>query len=80
VSFTLPSPFFPPPPLRASLRTNTDVVPPKQGKAKHSAWKKFVDEGITAEQAQEKYVAKVEEMKTKYGYDENKEPEAVGKK
>ncbi|KAK4109561.1 putative fatty acid binding protein [Canariomyces notabilis] len=49
-----------------------------KGKAKYNAWKKVVEEGISAEQAQEKYVAKIEEMKTKYGYDANKEPEAVG--
>lgn len=49
-----------------------------QGKAKYSAWEKAVQDGITPEQAQEKYVAKIEEMKAKYGYDENKEPETVG--
>ncbi|RYP82038.1 hypothetical protein DL770_005721 [Monosporascus sp. CRB-9-2] len=49
-----------------------------KGKAKYNAWRKVVDEGVKPEQAQEKYIAKVEEMKTKYGYDENKEPEAVG--
>ncbi|RYO86828.1 hypothetical protein DL764_008941 [Monosporascus ibericus] len=49
-----------------------------KGKAKYNAWKKEVDQGVTPEQAQEKYIAKVEEMKTKYGYDENKVPEAVG--
>ncbi|EGS21965.1 putative fatty acid binding protein [Thermochaetoides thermophila DSM 1495] len=49
-----------------------------KGKAKYNAWKKLVDDGLTPEEAQEKYVAKVEEMKAKYGYDENKEPEAVG--
>ena len=42
------------------------------------AWQKAVDDGITVEQAQEKYVAKVEEMKTTYGFDANKQPEAVG--
>lgn len=30
------------------------------------------------DEAKEKYVALVEEMKTKYGYDANKVPEAVG--
>jgi diazepam-binding inhibitor (GABA receptor modulating acyl-CoA-binding protein) len=49
-----------------------------QGKAKKKAWQKFVDEGLTVEQAQEKYVALVETMKEKYGYDAAKEPEAVG--
>jgi diazepam-binding inhibitor (GABA receptor modulating acyl-CoA-binding protein) len=46
-----------------------------KGKAKYNAWKKLVDEGKTAEQAQEDYVAKVEELKTKYGYDANKAAE-----
>ncbi|KAL1841985.1 hypothetical protein VTJ49DRAFT_6228 [Mycothermus thermophilus] len=49
-----------------------------QGKAKYNAWKKAVDDGLTAEQAQEKYVAKIEELKGIHGYDPNKEPEAVG--
>ncbi|KAK4192734.1 acyl binding protein [Podospora australis] len=50
-----------------------------KGKAKYNAWQKVVEEeGYTAEQAQEKYVATIEELKSKYGYDENKEPEAVG--
>jgi diazepam-binding inhibitor (GABA receptor modulating acyl-CoA-binding protein) len=38
----------------------------------------MVDLGITVEQAQEKYVSKVEELKGKYGYDESKDPEQVG--
>jgi diazepam-binding inhibitor (GABA receptor modulating acyl-CoA-binding protein) len=49
-----------------------------QGRAKKNAWQKVVDEGITAEQAQERYVALVEKMKTTYGFDADKEPEAVG--
>ncbi|TPX18923.1 uncharacterized protein E0L32_011401 [Thyridium curvatum] len=49
-----------------------------KGKAKKNAWQKLVDEGITPEQAQEKYVAKIESMKQTYGFDANKEPEAVG--
>ncbi|KAL2148510.1 hypothetical protein VTH82DRAFT_2064 [Thermothelomyces myriococcoides] len=49
-----------------------------KGKAKYNAWKKAVEDGITPEQAQEKYVALVEELKKKYGYDENKVPENVG--
>ncbi|OHX00797.1 acyl binding protein [Colletotrichum incanum] len=49
-----------------------------KGKAKQSAWQKVVDEGTTPEQAQEKYVALVNSLKDKYGYDANKEPEAVG--
>ena len=50
----------------------------EQGKAKKKAWQKLVDEGLTQEQAQEKYVALVESLKGKYGYDASKEPEAVG--
>ncbi|KAK1465434.1 acyl CoA binding protein [Colletotrichum cuscutae] len=49
-----------------------------QGKAKQSAWQKVVDDKLTPEQAQEKYVALVNSLKEKYGYDANKEPEAVG--
>jgi diazepam-binding inhibitor (GABA receptor modulating acyl-CoA-binding protein) len=37
-----------------------------------------VEDALTPEQAQEKYVAKIEKMKEQYGYDENKQPEAVG--
>jgi len=37
-----------------------------------------VDEGITKEQAQERYVELVEKLKETYGYDANKEAEAVG--
>ncbi|WAO85321.1 ACB domain-containing protein [Fusarium falciforme] len=48
------------------------------GKAKHKAWEKVVNEGVTPEAAQEQYVKLVEELKEKYGYDENKVPEAVG--
>jgi hypothetical protein len=50
----------------------------KQGKAKKAAWQKIADEGISAEEAQAKYVTLVEGMKETYGYDESKEPEAVG--
>ncbi|KAK4041943.1 putative fatty acid binding protein [Parachaetomium inaequale] len=49
-----------------------------KGKAKYNAWKALVDDGLTPEEAQAKYAAKVEELKTKYGYDESKVPEAVG--
>jgi diazepam-binding inhibitor (GABA receptor modulating acyl-CoA-binding protein) len=62
-------------PLATAGRRN---LHPPQGKAKYNAWKAAVEDGITPEQAQEKYVAKIEEMKGKYGYDESKEPEAVG--
>ena len=40
-----------------------------QGKYKYNAWKKLVEEGVTAEQAKERYVALVEELKGKYGYE-----------
>ncbi|ORY65557.1 putative fatty acid binding protein [Pseudomassariella vexata] len=49
-----------------------------KGKAKKNAWQKVVDEGISAETAQERYVALIEKSKTTYGYDANKEPETVG--
>lgn len=50
----------------------------EQGKAKKASWQKFVDEGLTAELAQERYIALVDKLKSTYGYDENKQPEAVG--
>ncbi|KAK4160778.1 acyl CoA binding protein-domain-containing protein [Cladorrhinum sp. PSN259] len=49
-----------------------------KGKAKYNAWQKVVDDDLSAEEAQQKYVAKVEELKESLGYDANKEPEAVG--
>ncbi|KAF7903968.1 hypothetical protein EAF00_001302 [Botryotinia globosa] len=49
-----------------------------KGKAKKNAWQEKVDSGITADQAKEKYVAKIEELKKSCGYDANKAPEAVG--
>jgi len=49
-----------------------------KGKAKKRAWQKIVDEGLTSDEAKEKYVTLVEEMKGKYGYDASKVPEAVG--
>lgn len=49
-----------------------------KGKAKKRSWQKIVDEGLTPEQAQERYVTLVEKMKTTYGYDADKVPEAVG--
>lgn len=51
-----------------------------QGKAKYNAWSKLNDDALTPEQAQEKYVAKVEELKEKFGYDADKTPESVGGK
>ncbi|EDN05077.1 acyl CoA binding protein family protein [Histoplasma capsulatum] len=51
-----------------------------KGKYKHSSWKKLVDEGLSPEDAQIKYVELIEKLKEKYGYDEGKEPEQVGGK
>jgi len=49
-----------------------------KGKAKKRAWQKVVDEGVTPSTAETKYVQLVESLKSKYGYDANKKPEAVG--
>ncbi|KAL8805653.1 MAG: hypothetical protein Q9182_001797 [Xanthomendoza sp. 2 TL-2023] len=38
------------------------------GQAKITAWKKVVDERLTAEQAQETYVVLVNSLKVKYGF------------
>lgn len=51
-----------------------------KGKAKKRAWQKIVDEGVTPEQAQEKYIALIELLKTTYGFDADKVPESVGGK
>ncbi|KAL8962685.1 MAG: hypothetical protein Q9183_005120 [Haloplaca sp. 2 TL-2023] len=39
------------------------------GKAKYKAWSKVNDEGLTAQQAQEKYVKVVNGLKEKYGFE-----------
>ncbi|GAP82859.1 putative acyl binding protein [Rosellinia necatrix] len=49
-----------------------------KGKAKLRAWEAMITENLTPEQAQERYIALVEVLKNKYGFDANKEPEAVG--
>ncbi|RWA09537.1 hypothetical protein EKO27_g5559 [Xylaria grammica] len=49
-----------------------------QGKAKLRAWEGILADGLTPEQAQERYIALVEELKTKHGFDPEKEPEVVG--
>ncbi|KAI1821075.1 acyl CoA binding protein-domain-containing protein [Xylaria intraflava] len=49
-----------------------------KGKAKLRAWEGIVDSSISAEEARERYVALVEKLKEKYGFDAAKEPEAVG--
>ncbi|KAF3061953.1 putative acyl-CoA-binding protein [Daldinia childiae] len=48
-----------------------------KNKYKYQAWQKLVDEGISPADAQDRYVKLVETLKEKYGYDANKEPEAV---
>ena len=50
----------------------------QQGKAKKRSWQKVVDEGLTSDEAKAKYIALVETLKEKYGYDANKVAEAVG--
>ncbi|KAJ8124285.1 hypothetical protein O1611_g9356 [Lasiodiplodia mahajangana] len=48
------------------------------GMKKLESWEKTLKEGLTPEQAQESYIAFVEELKEKYGFDPSKEPEPVG--
>jgi diazepam-binding inhibitor (GABA receptor modulating acyl-CoA-binding protein) len=38
-----------------------------QGKAKYGRWKKFVDEGVTDQQATDRYAELVAKLKEKYG-------------
>lgn len=40
-----------------------------QGKAKKGAWKKIHDEGVSAEDAQKRYVELVEKLKEKHGFE-----------
>ncbi|KAI9798208.1 MAG: hypothetical protein M1833_004957 [Piccolia ochrophora] len=47
-------------------------------KRKRSTWQKLVDEGITPEEAEQRYIEKVETMKKDYGFNPDKEPEQVG--
>jgi len=49
-----------------------------QGKAKHKAWQKEVDAGVSAEDAEKRYIDLVEKLKGQYGFDPSKVPEAVG--
>jgi len=67
------------------VATGADITKAEQpgtfdlkGKAKKKAWQKIVDEGITSDEAKERYIKLVASMKEKYGYDANKVPEAVG--
>ncbi|CAK7205785.1 acyl-CoA-binding protein (ACBP)/diazepam binding inhibitor (DBI)/endozepine (EP) [Sporothrix eucalyptigena] len=48
-----------------------------QAKEMRKSWQKVVDRGISQEEAQNEYIELVEELKKKYAYDPNKEPEAV---
>lgn len=54
----------------------TIVLLRKQGKAKRNAWAEKKD--LSADDAKKQYVELVEKLKKEYGYDENKQPEAVG--
>ncbi|KAI0869241.1 acyl CoA binding protein-domain-containing protein [Hypoxylon argillaceum] len=49
-----------------------------KGKAKLRAWENTLKEELTLEEAQQRYIALVEQLKGKYGFDANKEPEVVG--
>ncbi|KAK3187387.1 acyl-CoA-binding protein (ACBP)/diazepam binding inhibitor (DBI)/endozepine (EP) [Lecanicillium sp. MT-2017a] len=40
-----------------------------KGKAKKNAWQKLVDEGVSAEDAQQRYIDLVEKLKGVYGFD-----------
>ncbi|KAI9821208.1 MAG: hypothetical protein M1827_003942 [Pycnora praestabilis] len=49
-----------------------------KGKAKKRAWQKVVDDKVTPKASQTKYVELVKKLKTTYGHDPTKKPEAVG--
>ncbi|KAI9839273.1 MAG: hypothetical protein M1819_003268 [Sarea resinae] len=50
-----------------------------QERYKYDAWKELVDEDVSAEEAQRRYVKLVEELKVKYKFDPSKQPEHVKK-
>lgn len=54
----------------------TVVLLRKQGKAKRNAWAEKKD--LSADDAKKQYIELVEKLKKDYGYDENKQPEAIG--
>lgn len=47
-----------------------------KGKAKRNAWAEKKD--LSADDAKKQYIELVEKLKKDYGYDENKQPEAIG--
>ncbi|KAM0195254.1 hypothetical protein ACHAPA_000878 [Fusarium lateritium] len=50
-----------------------------KNKAKYKAWEKaVVEDKLTPEGAQTKYIELVEKLKVSHGYDANKVPETVG--
>ena len=56
------------PPI-AFAKLIADAIGVLQGKYKYNAWKKIVDEKVTPEQAQTKYVDLVEKLKKAYGFE-----------
>lgn len=40
----------------------------QQEKAKRNAWQKIVDQGVSPQDAQTRYIKLVDELKKKYGY------------
>lgn len=56
----------------------TSLASGLQGKAKYKAWEKEVQAGLSASDAEKRYIELVESLKGKYGFDPSKAPEAVG--
>lgn len=48
---------------------DSTMITAVQGKAKRKAWQKVVDEGLSKEDAQKKYISLVESLKEKHGYE-----------
>ncbi|KAL8749991.1 MAG: hypothetical protein Q9199_007347 [Rusavskia elegans] len=51
-----------------NLKAKPDNDELLEGKAKYNAWKAVDDDGVSAKDAQEKYVKKVNSLKEKYGF------------
>ncbi|KAL8903383.1 MAG: hypothetical protein Q9207_003957 [Kuettlingeria erythrocarpa] len=52
-----------------NLKAKPDNDELLENKAKYNKWKEVADEGLTYQQAQEKYVKKVNSLKEKYGFE-----------
>lgn len=65
--------------LRATPTLDYLLMSVVQAKAKYNEWKKDIDAKITPEEAEKKYIQRVEDFKEKYGFDPKRTTLADGK-